>query len=157
VTVDALADAIAEEAGVVAFVEVVEAVDFDRSLADLPRHLYYCPYPIDQTVHPNHSQIADCLDLCCFPKSLGVIVGVVGSVAAIVVATAVVHRLVLKGLVETEDSLRLSLRHFARSDWSTLNCQIRYRIRVKLPAIPLANPAVLIVDHRSHPIVEFHS
>ena len=29
VTVDALADAIAEEAGVVAFVEVVEAVDFD--------------------------------------------------------------------------------------------------------------------------------
>ena len=28
-TVDALADAIAEEAGVVAFVEVVEAVDFD--------------------------------------------------------------------------------------------------------------------------------
>ena len=81
------------------------------------------------------------------------IVGVVGSVAAIVVANAVAHRLVLKGLVETEDSLRLSLRHFARSDWSTLNCQIRYRIRVKLPAIP----AVLIVDHRSHPIVEFHS
>ena len=85
------------------------------------------------------------------------IVGVVGSVAAIVVATAVAHRLVLKGLVETEDSLHLSLRHFARSDWSKLNCQIRYRIRVKLPAIPLANPAVLIVDHRSHPIVEFHS
>ena len=90
------------------------------------------------------------------------IVGVVGSVAAIVVANAVAHRLVLKGLVETEDSLHLSLRHFARSDWSKLNCQIRYRIRVlrrprKLPAIPLANPAVLIVDHRSHPIVEFHS
>ena len=81
------------------------------------------------------------------------IVGVVGSVAAIVVA----HRLVLKGLVETEDSLHLNLRHFARSDWSKLNCQIRYRIRVRLPAIPLANPAVLIVDHRSHPIVEFHS
>lgn len=85
------------------------------------------------------------------------IVGVVGSVAAIVVANAVAHRLVLKGLVETEDSLHLSLRHFARSDWSKLNCQIRYRIRVRLPAIPLANPAVLIVDHRSHPIVEFHS
>ena len=120
-TVDALADAIAEEAGVVAFVEVVEAVDFDRSLADLPRHLNYSPYPIDQTVHPNHSQIADCLDLCCFPKSLGVVVGVVGSVAAIVVA----HRLVLKGLVETEDSLHKGLRHFAQSDLPMLNCLIR--------------------------------
>ena len=78
VTVDALADAIAEEAGVGAFVEVVEAVDFDRSLADLRRYLNYCPYPIDQTVHPNHLPIADCFDLCYYPKSLGVIVGVVG-------------------------------------------------------------------------------
>lgn len=78
VTVDALADAIAEEAGVVAFVEVVEAVDFDRSLVDLRRYLNYCPYPIDQTVHPNHFPIADCFDLCYYPKSLWVIVGVVG-------------------------------------------------------------------------------
>ena len=50
VTVDAPTDAIAAAAGfveVVVVVEVVEAVDFDRRLADLCCYLNDCPCPTD--------------------------------------------------------------------------------------------------------------
>ena len=128
VTVDAPTDAIVEAAEVVAvagFVEAVAVVDFDRSLVDSCRLLDCYPYLIDQTKH--HLPFADYLARY-YPKNFAATVvadAAVGSVVAIVVATAVAHRLVLKGLVETEDSLHKGLRHFAHSDLPMLNCLIR--------------------------------
>ncbi len=73
VTVDAPTDAIVAAAG---FVEVVEAVDFVRSLAGSRDFPDCFPYPIDQTGRRYRFPLSDYLGLNYFPKSLGVTVDV---------------------------------------------------------------------------------